>query len=567
MEREPEEPLLAAELDVAADVEQDGAPAAAEPDHASRLLDDVARAGLAGRVREKHRRVEASREDVAAGARLPALPRREIAPAIATADPTTIATTARPESPSAKLGRKRTEATVVEGPRRAGAKYASRSVRIFVIGAGQVGFAIVEALHDEHDITVLDTEVSRLSALAGRYDVATYEGDGTSRRDLATAGIKDADLVIACTSRDEVNLVAGMFARREARNATTVIRTSNVEYVELWREGQLDVDFVVSSELETAHAISRIIGVPAARQTDVFAEGQVQLVEFDVEEGASPDVVGVPLRDARFPRDSKVAAIIRGDEMLLPGGDDRIAAGRPDRRPRLARRPRRRGARCSRPASRRCGTSSSSAPDASGRAIARLLLEQGMSVRIIEASRERARRVAESLPEARVYNATGIEPDFLERERIGHAHAAIFAMRDDAKNLYAAVARRRCTASSSRSASRTRPSRSRRSSSAGIDVSVNPRGVTAEEIIRFAHDPRTKQVALLEGNRYEVIDVTLKDTSEYIGKRFKEMPIRGALIGAVVRNGDAIFPHRDDVLAVGRPRDRLHARPPTPTAS
>jgi trk system potassium uptake protein len=422
-------------------------------------------------------------------------------------------------------------------------------VKIFVIGAGQVGFAIVEALHDEHDITVLDTEVSRLQALTGRYDVATFEGDGTSRRDLASAGAKGSDLVIACTSRDEVNLVAGMFARREARDATTVIRTANVEYVELWREGQLDVDFVVSSELETAHAISRIIGVPAARQTDVFAEGQVQLVEFDVQNGVAPEVVGVPLRDATFPRDSKVAAIIRQDEMLLPKGDERIAPG--DRiviigSPQAAQ-----------------AWSTLLAPDESsvrdvvifgagrvGTAIARMLLEQGISVRMIEISRERARQVAETLPGARIYNATGVDPDFLERERIGRANAAIFAMRDDAKNLYAAslagVHGVKFLISIAHEAVSVEAFEH-----AGIDVSVNPRGVTAEEIIRFAHDPRTKQVALLEGNRYEVIDVTLKDTSEYIGQRFKEMPIRGALIGAVVRDGTAIFPHREDVLEAG----------------
>jgi trk system potassium uptake protein len=422
-------------------------------------------------------------------------------------------------------------------------------VKIFVIGAGQVGFAIVEALHDEHEITVLDTEVSRLQALTGRYDVATFEGDGTSRRDLAAAGAKGSDLVIACTSRDEVNLVAGMFARREARDATTVIRTANVEYVELWREGQLDVDFVVSSELETAHAISRIIGVPAARQTDVFAEGQVQLVEFDVQNGVAPEVVGVPLRDATFPRDSKVAAIIRQDEMLLPKGDERIAPG--DRiviigSPQAAQ-----------------AWSTLLAPDESsvrdvvifgagrvGTAIARMLLEQGISVRMIEISRERARQVAETLPGARIYNATGVDPDFLERERIGRANAAIFAMRDDAKNLYAAslagVHGVKFLISIAHEAVSVEAFEH-----AGIDVSVNPRGVTAEEIIRFAHDPRTKQVALLEGNRYEVIDVTLKDTSEYIGQRFKEMPIRGALIGAVVRDGTAIFPHRDDILEAG----------------
>ncbi len=422
-------------------------------------------------------------------------------------------------------------------------------VNVFVIGAGQVGVAIVEALHDEHDITVLDTEASRLAALAGRFDVATFEGDGTSRRDLAQAGVKGADLVIACTSRDEVNLVAGMFARREAKNATTVIRTSNVEYVELWREGQLDVDFVVSSELETAHAISRIIGVPAARQTDVFADGQVQIVEFDVEDGASSDVVGVPLREATFPRDSKVAAIIRGAEMLLPLGNDVI---RPGDRIVIISSP-----EAAQEWSGLLAPGESKVRDVVifgagrvGSAIARILIEQGISVRLIEASRERAWRVAELLPKARTYNATGIDPEFLERERIGAAHAAIFAMRDDAKNLYAAslaeVHGVKFTIGIAHEAVSVEAFEH-----AGIDVSVNPRGVTAEEIIRFAHDPRTKQVALLEGNRYEVIDVTLRDTSEYIGKRFKDMPIRGALIGAVVRNGSAIFPHRDDILQSG----------------
>jgi trk system potassium uptake protein len=422
-------------------------------------------------------------------------------------------------------------------------------VRVFLIGAGQVGFAIVDALHNDHELTVLDTEPSRLRAIAERFDVATYEGDGTSRRDLALAGIANADLVIACTSRDEANLVAGMFARRETRGTTTVIRTSNIEYVELWRAGQLDVDFVVSSELETAHAISRIIGVPAARQTDVFAEGQVQIVEFDVEDGASPDVIGVAFRDASFPRDSKVAAIIRADATLLPGGDDVIRPG--DRivvigSPQAAQI----WAGLLAPGGAAVRDVVIYGAGRVGTAIARMLLEQGMSVRLIESDRDRARRAAEALPDARVYNATGIDPDFLERERIGQAHAAIFAMRDDAKNLYAAsvlevhgvpftigIAHEAVSVAAFEHG--------------GINVSVNPRAVTAEEIIRFAHDPRTKQVALLEGTRYEVIDVTLRDTSEYIGKRFKDMPVRGALIGAVVRNGTAIFPHRDDVLEAG----------------
>ena len=135
--------------------------------------------------------------------------------------------------------------------------YPARAVKIFVIGAGQVGSTIVEALHAEHNLTVLDLDPGRLTPLAYQYDVATIEANGASRRALADAGVRDADLVIACTSRDEANLVAATFARIEAPRATTVIRTSNVEYIELWREGRLDVDFVVSSEVETAHAITR----------------------------------------------------------------------------------------------------------------------------------------------------------------------------------------------------------------------------------------------------------------------------------------------------------------------
>ncbi len=422
-------------------------------------------------------------------------------------------------------------------------------MRVFVIGAGQVGSTIVEALHEDHQVTVMDTETSRLEAFTSRFDVAVHEGDGTSRKDLAAAGIDSADLVIACTSRDEVNLVVGMFARREAPGATTVIRTSSVEYVELWREGQLDVDFVVSSELETAHAISRILGVPAARQTDVFADGQVQVGEFDVDEDASPDVLGVPLRDAQIPTDSKVAAIIRGEETTLPGGDHEIRDG--DRIVVIGS-----------PQAIKAwsvllwpegGTVRDVVIYGAGRvgsAIARVLLSQGIMVRMVEASGEHARRAAEALPRARVFHATGFDPDFLERERIGQSQAGIFAMRDDAKNQYAASIAR-VHGIPFTVAIAHEPLSVRAFEQAGVDVSINPRAVTAEEIVRFAHDPRTQQVAMIEGNRYEVLDVTTRESSRYIGMSFRDMPVHGSIIGAIVRNGSAIFPHGGDVLEAG----------------
>jgi trk system potassium uptake protein TrkA len=426
-------------------------------------------------------------------------------------------------------------------------------MKIVVIGAGQVGTTIVEALHDEHDLTVVDQDGSRLRALSYRYDAKTIEGNGASRRTLQEAGVQDADLLIACTSRDEVNVIAAMFTRSLAPEAKTLVRTTDVEYLEVWRERQLDADLIVSSELETAHAVSRIIGVPAARQTDVFADGQVQIVEFDVEHDAGTgDVIGRPLREAKIPPDSKVAAIIRGGQSIVPRGDQEIGVG--DRiivigSPRAARQ----WSTILAPERRSVDDVVIFGAGRIGVAVGRLLLEQEVRVRLIEASAERARHVAELLPDARVLNATGLDPDFLERERIGQARAAVFAMRDDAKNLYAATLAKLHGMSFTIAIVHEAVAvevfeRSQ------IDVTVNPRSVTAEEIVRFAHDPRTQQVAMLEGDRYEILDITVRGESKLVHTPFRELPMTGSLIGAIVRDGTAIFPHGDDVLL---PNDRV----------
>lgn len=422
-------------------------------------------------------------------------------------------------------------------------------MRIVVVGAGQVGSTIVAALHAEHDLAVIDTEGSRVRALAYAYDVKTFHANGASRRAIQEAGTADADLFIACTSRDEVNLVACSFARVEAPRATTVIRTSNVEYIELWRQGRLDVDFAVSSELETAYAVSRSIGMPAARQTDVFADGQVQIVEFEIPEGVAASVVGRPLREARIPPDSRVLATIRKDTLTLPRGDDVIL---PDDRIVVIGSPEAAQAWSAllAPGERPVEDVVVYGGGQVGTAIARTLAGQGIGVRLIEPHRERAREVAEELPECRVYNATGVDPDFIERERIGRAQAAVFAMREDAKNHYAATLARvhglRFTIAIVHDTISTEVYEL-----SGVDVAINPRAVTAEEIVRFAHDPRTQQVAMLEGDRYEILDITTQPTSEYVGLRFRDMPIRGALIGAIVRDGRAVFPRSDDVLQSG----------------
>ena len=112
-------------------------------------------------------------------------------------------------------------------------------MRIVVIGAGQVGFTVVEALHREHDITVIDLDEERLAALSERFDAGILTGNGASRRVLEEAGITGCDLLIACTSRDDINIIAAIFSKKISPATKTVVRTTNEEYLDIWHEREL----------------------------------------------------------------------------------------------------------------------------------------------------------------------------------------------------------------------------------------------------------------------------------------------------------------------------------------
>jgi trk system potassium uptake protein len=185
-----------------------------------------------------------------------------------------------------------------------------------------------------------------------------------------------------------------------------------------------------------------------------------------------------------------------------------------------------------------------------GSTIARVLLGRDVRVRLVDSDHQRAVEAAEALPEARVFCAHAFDPEFLERERIGQSSAAVFCLNDDAKNLYAAVLARvhgvRLTIALVHD-----PVAVGVYERGGVDVAINPRQVIAEEFVRFAHDPRIRQIAMLEGDRFEILDLTVRPESELAGRRFDELPETGSVIGAVIRDAKVIFPHGSDLLLPG----------------
>ena len=422
-------------------------------------------------------------------------------------------------------------------------------MKIVVLGAGHVSHALLGALHEEHEITVIDVDAGRLAAISDRFDVGVIEGDGTTKRVMTRATGDGCDLFIGCSPREEANLISAMLVKRMS-NAQTIIRTTSAAYLEAWRERQLDVDFMVSPELETANAIVAMLGLPAARHTDVFADGQVQIVEFDVpRDTRASSLIGTPLRDAAIPSDSKVAGLVRGNRMIVPRGDETILPG--DRVIVI-------GSPAAAQAWSRVVAGAEEGVDdvvifgagRMGTTIARALIDREIRVRLVDSQRERAREVAETLPAARCFHAHAFDPEFLERERIGRATAAVFCLNDDARNLYGAILAKshgvRLTIALVHDEVSVEVYER-----GGVDVAVNPREVTAEEMVRFAHDPRIRQIAMLDADRFEVLDLTVRADSELVDKPFTELPATGSVVGAVIRNGDVQFPHKTDTLRAG----------------
>ena len=422
-------------------------------------------------------------------------------------------------------------------------------MRILVIGAGQVGTSVSAALHAAHEITIVDLDETLLGHITNRYDVMTVTGNGTSRSVLLHAGVDKADLVIVATDRDEVNIVAALQART-LTNGRIVVRTSSAEYLDAWRRGELPVDQMIAAENELAQAVVRAIGLPGALQTAMFADGRAEMVEFEVHADAAENIVGKRIADIRIPDESVIASLIRGDSVTIPGGGDVVEEGdrivliaSVDASREWSHRLARRGVHEVREVVIAGGGDT-------GRAVAKVLTDQGLTARVIEIDPAAARRCAEEVEAAHVFCADATDPRFLERENVGRADAIVCCTDSDERDLMIALLAKSLGVPVT-IAVVGNPELVRIFEQVGIDYALNQRLIVAEEIVRFTHDPRTRGFAMLENDRVEVLELEIRADSALIGRPFRDRPLDGAIVGAIVRGGSVLYPRGDDALQAG----------------
>ena len=426
-------------------------------------------------------------------------------------------------------------------------------MKIIIIGAGQVGESIAADLEANHDVTVIEQRRERAEQLTYAHDVLTITGDGTESKTLDRAGIDEANMVIASTDDDETNIVACSTASALS-DAFTVARIKHTKYLDTWERANraFGVDYMVCTNLLTAQSIVRVVGLPAAVDVDPFAGGRVQMAEFEISE-ACP-IVDQSVQQADRYDSLTFAALLRNGSVVIPGGNTVINAG--DRvvvigSPKSVH-----------------NFADSLAPDHAtgsdeevviiggseiGYHVARLLGDRGFKPRLIEQDPERAREIAEELPQTMVMESDATDIAFLEREHIGEADIVVAALESDEKNLLVSLLANRLGAGRTAAIIDT-PSYVELFETVGIDVAINPRVVVAEEIIRLTQSGKAENVALIETDKAEVIEIEVDDSSVLVGRPIRESTADlpdGVVIGAITRRNEFVTPRGDTEIYPG----------------
>ncbi len=424
-------------------------------------------------------------------------------------------------------------------------------MHIVIVGAGEVGSSIAASLADTHDVVVLDVDPERVDDLNYSLDVLAREGDGTDLDVLLDVGVETTDMVVACTDVDETNIVT-CGTVQTVTDAFTIARVKQATYLDTWErsEGAFNVDFMVGTNLLTARAIVEVIGVPAARDVDTFAGGRVQMAEFEIPE-TSP-VAGQTVQEADRFDSLTFAAVLRPEDVVIPTGGTTIRAG--DEVVVIGSRESVRDL-AAEVAPHRGDSSDILVAGGSnvGYQTAKLLEDEGLQPRLVERDAERARELAEELPGSTVLESDATDRSFLERERVSRTDAFVACLGRDDQNLMACLVAERLGAGRTVAVVED-PEHVDLFEEVGVDVAVNPREVTAEEITRFTRERRTENVALIANDRAEVVEMRVGDDSVLVDRPIREsvgdLPA-GIVIGAITRDDGFVIPRGDTVVERG----------------
>ena len=428
-------------------------------------------------------------------------------------------------------------------------------MKIIILGAGQVGISTAEILSKEdNDITLIDNVASQVEGLQDRLDIRTIVGSASHPSVLEQAGGPDADLILAVTDQDEVNMAACQVAYTLFRTPKKIARIRSVEYLthtEIFSDESIPVDVIISPEQLITQHVLHLIEYPGALQVVDFAGGKIQLVGLKAYHGGP--LVGRELRTIRedLPTvEARVAAIYRHDRPIIPEGDTIIEPN--DEVFIVAAAP-----HIPIVMSEFCTVE---APGQNimlvgagkiGLQLARSLEQNNYQVKLVEHGAERARQVAEQLDATIVLRGDAADEDLMLQENIDATDVFCSLTNDDEANILSAMLAKRLGAHRAM-ALINRSAYVDLIESSVLDVAISPSLITVGSLLTHVRRGDTIAVHSLRRGAAEAIETIAHGdatSSSVVGRRIEEISLpSGTRVGALLRNQEVIIPHHDTVI-------------------
>ncbi len=432
-------------------------------------------------------------------------------------------------------------------------------MKIIIVGLGKVGQKLAERLsrENEHSITVIDLRQSVLADTVNAHDVMGITGSGASIEVLEEAGIRQADILIAVTDSDELNLLTCLIARKLG-HCNTIARVRNPEYkqeIQLFRE-DLGLAMIINPELIAAQEIARLLRFPSAVQIDTFAKGRVEILKFKIAD-TSP-LCNLRLMDIpqKLGCNILICGVERGEEAFIPGGDFVLKAGDyvsivgtvHDATQFIKK------------IGLKTGKVKNTMIVGGGETavyLSNLLLKAGIDVKIVEQNTLRCDELCSILPKATIIHGDGTENRLLLEEGIDSAESFVALTNMDEENVMLSLyAKTRTEGKIVTKINHT--AYDEVISNLGLDTVIYPKDLTAEYILRFVRAKNNSIGSNIEtmheilDGKAEALEFNILENAPVIHQTLETLSLKpGILIACINRQGNIITPRGKDMLLPG----------------
>ena len=432
-------------------------------------------------------------------------------------------------------------------------------MNIIIVGCGKVGFSLAEQLvREKHNITVMDPDEETLQRASDAMDIMTVSGSGSSAVDLRQAGADEADLMVAATSSDEVNMVCCLLSKNLGTRYT-IARIRNPEYISSLADlrRNLNIDMVINPENSTAIEISRLLRFPAAANIETFCRGRVELIGFRLQEDdfltdkplreLDPRVKSLPLLFCAADRDGEV--YIPNGNFIPRAGDQLYVAGQPAALDRFFI---------------LLGRYVSKAKKVflvgGGKVslyLAHILDKLGMQLKIVERDEARCRMISEKFPRAIVLCADGTDSELLESENLTSYDAFVALTDRDEDNLIISLyAMQRGIAKVVTKSNRQNYAGIARA--VGLDSVISPKLITANQILQVVRGMENSKGSVMTAlyriaeGKVEAMEFVVNETTRHLKIPLKDLRLKkGILIAVIIHQGRIIIPEGSTCMEQG----------------